>query len=205
MRENDEKILKYLDGHMNSREKTEFEEELLHSEELRTLFDQYNSVYNLVGTERNKKLKLSYAESIIPAFRRRIESHKPGVIKVRFTYAMSVIIIIASAFYILNLRNAADSPDLSDISVDDVSNKDIEIFLEETATDNNFLSSFSYNFHETIDSIFIRHYSDAVIASETPEESLFALNDLDYQQIENFLSEEEIDIVYIEIINKTLF
>lgn len=204
MNRNDEKIISYLDGQMNLQEKADFEEELLHSEELRVLLSQYNSVYTSVETEKTKLLQQSYAESIIPEFRRRLEIQKPGLIKVRFVYAMSVFIIIASALYILNLLNTTDTSEQSHISLNDISNNDIEIFLEEANTDN-FFFAFSDNDYETIDSIFIRYYSEAVIATETPEESLFALNDIDYQQIENILSEEEMDIVYNEIINKVLF
>lgn len=204
MKKNNERIVKYLDGQMSPDQKKHFETELGSSEILRRELSDYKAVYESVRAVREKRLSAEYTESIIPEFRRRMEEKKSGVFNARFAYVVASFVIIASVIYLINHLQIKDSEVENIFSFNQIENSDIDIALENMSADD-ILLSYSGKDSNTLDSIVATYFSEEAASSAISEENLFALNELDFQQIENLLSDEEVDLVYNEIIDKVLF
>lgn len=204
MKKNNERIVKYLDGQMSPDQKKHLETELESSEILRRELSDYKAVYESVRAAREKRLSAEYTESIIPEFRRRMEEKKSGAFNARFAYVVASFVIIASVIYLINHLQIKDSEVENIFSFNQIENSDIDIALENMSADD-ILLSYSGKDSNTLDSIVATYVSEEAASSAISEENLFALNELDFQQIENLLSDEEVDLVYNEIIDKVLF
>ncbi len=200
----DEKIINYLDGQMNADQKKEFETELVSSHELMQKFTEYKKVYNYISLSKQKNLHQSYSESIIPEFRKRIESKASGAFVKRFAYVLASIIIITSALYLINILIVQNQNPETLLTTIEIESNDLDVLFDNMSADDIILAYNDTN-PGVLESLLITHYSESVLDSSLAEENYFALNDIDYYQIENLLSDEELDLVYNEIINKILF
>lgn len=204
MKKNDERIIMYIDGQMSPGQIKDFEKELQSSETLRKELSEYKAVYKSISTAKEKRLNANYTESIIPEFRRRMEEKKSGALNTRFAYIVVSFILIASVIYLVNLLQVQDPGTETVVSFNQIENSDLDIALENMSTDD-ILLAYSDEDSNELDSILTAYFSETVTSAADSEENLFALNELDYLQIENLLSDEEVDLVYNEIINKVLF
>lgn len=204
MKKNDERIISFIDGQMSPDQKKDFETELQSSETLRREISEYKAVYESINIAREKGLNQDYTDSIIPEFRRRMEEKKSGVLSTRFAYIVVSFILIASLLYMVNVSQVQDPGIEKVFSFNQIENSDLDIALENMSTDD-ILLAYSDEDSNALDSILTAYFSKTVTSEADSEENLFALNELDYLQIENLLSDEEVDLVYNEIINKVLF
>ncbi len=204
MKNKDEIIIRYLDGQMNPVEKTDFENELNSSEELRKALEEYKAVFNSVELAKNIKLNEDYAESIIPEFRRRLEKQRPINFNIRFAYGFTTVIIIALAVLYFTRLNDTNKLNETELVTNDITPNEIETIFNQMSTEDLILA---YEFEETakLDSLYASYYSREIVDPEYAEENLFALNDIELNEIEDLLSDDEMDFVYNEIINKEFF
>lgn len=204
MKKIDEKIIQYLDGHMSPEQIKEFESELAVSEDLKQRFAEYSKVYAEVNITKNKSLHPYYSEAIIPAFRKGFEEKTSVVFTRRFAFVLAAFILIASALYLINILNLQNNVSDSLLTIQEIEDNDIELLFN-NLTDDELILAYRDLKPERMDSLLSDHYSEEVTSSAIPEENLFVLNDINYQQIENLLSDEELDMVYNEIFNKVFF
>lgn len=204
MKKTDEKIIQYLEGLMSPDQIKEFETELTVSEDLRKRLTEYRKVYSEVYLTKQKSLHPQYSDSIIPEFRRRFDDKNSRVFTKQFAYALVSFILIASALYLVNNLNI-QNPDFDTFyTSQEIEDSDIELLIN-NLTDDEIILAYKDSRPEKIDSFLSTHYAEEVTSSVLPEENLFALNDMNFHQIENLLSDEELDIVYNEIFNKVFF
>lgn len=204
MKKNDEKIIQYLDGQMSPDQIKEFETELTVSEDLRKRLTDYRKVYSEVYLTKQKSLHPQYSDSIIPEFRRRFENKNSRVFINRFAYTLVSFILIASAIYLLKNVNSQNPDYDTFFTIQEIEDNDIELLFN-NLNDDEIILAYKDSKPEKIDSFLSKHYSEEVTSSGLPEENLFALNDIDFHEIENLLSDEELDLVYNEIFNKVFF
>ncbi|HSL88082.1 MAG TPA: hypothetical protein VK870_02135 [Ignavibacteriaceae bacterium] len=204
MKKINNKIIDYLDGQMNSKQSEEFESELKNSVQLQKEFKEYEFLFNSVEFEKSRAIDKNYAESIIPAFRNRIEKNKPFRFSEKLVYPMYALSLAALILLILTLFSSTDESQQSDLLADNSERNDIELYIEQISADD-LISSYRESQPEILDSVYKNHYSREIISSDNAVENLFAINGINYQELESILSDEEMDFVYNEIINIEFF
>lgn len=204
MKKINDRIIDYLDGHMNSKQREEFESELKDSVQLQKEFKEYEFLFNSVEIEKSRVIDKDYAESIIPAFRKRIEKNKPFRFSEKLAYAMSALSLAALVILILTLFSSTDENQQPDLLADNSERNDIELYIEQMSADD-LISSYRESQPEILDSVYNSHFSSEIIEEDYAFETLFAINDINYQELESILSDDEMDFVYNEIINKEFF
>ncbi|MBS4033763.1 MAG: hypothetical protein KGZ85_04805 [Ignavibacterium sp.] len=204
MKKFNHRIIDYLDGQMNAKQREELESELRDSIQMQKEFEEYESLFNFVKAEKSKVIDKDYAVSIIPAFRKRIEKKRPLRIYNKLAYAISVFSFAALVIIFITLFSSTDENQQSDFFADNSEREDIEIYIQQISADE-LISSYRENQPEILDSVYKNYYSREIISNDYSVENLFAINDINYEELESLLSDDEMDFVYNEIINKEFF
>jgi hypothetical protein len=204
MKKFNQRIIDYLDGQMNSKQREEFENELRNSIQLKKEFEEYKSLFNFLEAEKSRVIDKDYAESIVPAFRKRIEKKKPFGFSEKLAYPMYALSLAALVILILTLFSSTDENQQSDFFTDNSEREDIELYIQQISADD-LISSYRESQPEILDSVYKNHYSREIISNDYSVENLFAINDIIYLELESILSDDEMDFVYNEIINKEFF
>lgn len=204
MRKTDKKIIEYLDGQMDYFQLKEFENELKNSGRLRNTLAEYKKVFDAAGSVKENTIPDGYADSILPEFRRRLE--KQNYFKPHFSPAYgAVLAVIVILIILVSLPTDNDqniNPDF--VSADDMTVSEIDNLFEQMTTED-MLIEYSNKESVSLDSIYSSFYSTEITEAEDRIENLFVLNDLEYSEIEQLLSEQDLEIVYNEIINKEIY
>lgn len=204
MKNKEEIIIKYLDGQLNPIEKAEFEDSLKKSKELKNLFDEYKMVYNSVESVKKVTLTEDYAVSIIPEFRRRLEAKKSVRYNLRYAYGFAALIFIALTLLFISRDLSSDKIGDVQFADNDITDAELENIFDQISAED-LLYVYTDEEANKLDLVYESYYSNEIISKENADENLFALNNLDFSDIENILSDEELDLVYNEIINKEFF
>jgi len=204
MKKINDRIIDYLDGQMNSKQKEDFEFELKDSIQLQKELEEYKSLFNSVEIEKSRAIDRDYAESIIPAFRKRIEKNRPFLFYKKLAYSMSVLSLAAVVIILLTLFTAKDENGQSDLFTGDFEQIEIESYIDQISSAELIANYMDYQ-PEILDSVYKSHFSREIKEDDYAFETLFAINDINYQELESILSDDEMDFVYNEIINKEFF
>ncbi|MFO7524318.1 MAG: hypothetical protein R6W68_02600 [Ignavibacteriaceae bacterium] len=204
MKNKDERILKYLDGQMDPSQRKMFEDELKSSDELRNIFDDYINLIQSVEDAKKKNINSDYAETILPEFRKRVDQKKYSRRYTPLAYGLAIAAIIIFILFITLPINKEEIPSFADISSEDINTKELDKLFDEMAT-LELISTYDDIKSADLDSIYLSYYSSEITESENKLENLFALNDLEYYEIEQILSEKELEIVFNEIINTEFY
>lgn len=204
MKNKDERILKYLDGQMDPSQRKMFEDELKSSDELRNIFDDYINLMQSVEDAKKKNINSDYAETILPEFRKRVDQKKYSRRYTPLAYGLAIAAIIIFILFITLPINKEEIPLFADLSSEDINTKELDKLFDEMAT-LELISTYDDIKSADLDSIYLSYYSSEVTESENKLENLFALNDLEYYEIEQILSEKELEIVFNEIINSEFY
>lgn len=204
MKKINDRIIDYLDGQMNSKLRKEFESELQNSIQLEKEFEEYKSLFNSLEIEKSRAIDRDYAESIIPAFRKRIEKNRPFLFYKKLAYSMSVLSLAAVVIILLTLFTAKDENGQSDLFTGDFEQIEIESYIDQISSAELIANYMDYQ-PEILDSVYKSHFSREIKEDDYAFETLFAINDMNYQELESILSDDEMDFVYNEIINKEFF
>ena len=188
---------------MNPNERNEFENELNKSENLSKEFSDYKKLNCLIDETKNIQLSKDYSESIVTDFRNQLElkSIKKPYFKFKYVFA-SVLIIIAgyTLFSVLNKENPQEIKSLlTEFSDDEIdllsSNYDLSLNLEKHIDDAAV---------KRIDSIYTNNISESVVESIDNKnlENYVSLSDI--SNATEYLSENDLDLIYDQIINKEI-
>lgn len=200
----DERVLKYLDGQMDLSQRKLFEDEIKNSEELRNIYNDYINLMKCVDDEKKKNINSDYAESVLPEFRRRIEQKKYSSRYASFAYGLAIATAVIIVLLITLPINKDSSSSFADLSSEDIDTQEFDRLFDEMATQE-LITTYDDIKSADLDSIYLSYYSAEITESENQLENLFALNDLEYYEIEQILSEKELEIVYNEIINREFY
>lgn len=204
MKNREEMIIKYLDGQLNSAERADFENSLKNSEELKNLYNEYKAVINTVESAKKITLNETYAESILPEFRRRLEAKKSTRFSFRYTYGLAVVIFIVITALFISRSLSPDKINDSKFAHNDLGEAELETILNQISTED-LLLVYTSEENYKLDSIYEAYFANEIVKDDNADENLFALNDIDFTEIEQILSDEELDFVYNELINKEFF
>ena len=200
---NEEKFFSYIKGKMNPEERKIFEHELIHSDNLNQEFDEYKKLNSIIDETKNIPLNKNYSESIITEFRRRKSSNGLRKIFPTIKYAFaSIIIIIVGYFLISQINN--ESPQDVNLLLTQYSDSELDSYINDYDYSNSLEMNIDIDAVQRIDSLYSENISASLIESIN-EESLTDIVDFNsVADVDEYLSEDEVDLIYAQLINKEI-
>lgn len=201
MKYNDEDFENYLIGKMSENERNEFENSLIASSELQNNFDNYKKLKELITNTRSIKLSEEYSSGILPRFRNELQENKKnklyynlGAITAAFASVIIGFVLTVNLFIKTDPDNPSDLITIIENDRDSIINSfDIYDKLISKADSESF---------QIIDSVYNDLLSQNInIESETDDFDAFAF-DIENADLEQFISEEEIDQIYAQLMEK---
>lgn len=188
----DERIIKYLDNDLTTEEKTVFEKEMESSRELRDEFQKYVSVKEDITKLKGLKLNPDYIDSILPEFYNRRLTGKKETIRKSLSYAFGVMLIFIISIAVLRIffNSHNDPKNIEEFALSLNENQKAELL------ENLNGNSAVYNLIPDNDLVQLLQ-ADLEINSDVAE-----AYGIGYKEIIGNLSDNELEIVYQEILNK---
>lgn len=203
MRYNDSDFENYLSGKMTSEEKINFETNLLRSPELSNDFNKYKKLKEMISETRSINLSESYSSGILPRFRKKMEARNKSKpyqkVGAFITAATSLVIGFTLTINLFINENGQDLNDLAEIIE---SEKDSLISSFEIS--DNLVSKADSESLAKMDSV----YNDIISQNIYVEYDFDDFNDLTYDiqniELEQFITDEDVDKIYTILINKEI-
>lgn len=203
MRYNDSDFENYLSGKMTSEEKINFETNVLRSPELSNDFNKYKKLKEMISETRSINLSESYSSGILPRFRNKMEARNKSKpyqkIGASITAATSLVVGFTLTINFFINENGQDLNDLAEIIE---SEKDSLISSFEIS--DNLVSKADSESLAKMDSV----YNDIISQNIYVEYDFDDFNDLTYDiqniELEQFITDEDVDKIYTILINKEI-
>ena len=203
MDNNEEKFFNYFNGKMNVEDQKEFEFELSRSSEMNNKFIEYQKLMNIIKETKNIPLNKVYSASIITEFRKTLESNSSKRNIPNFRYAISLMFIIIVGYLSTTILNR-ETPDeinsiLKEYSYDELNsitkNYDFSTGLEKNLND--------YEISK-IDSVYKQDVSGNLIESigSKATDYIFVKNNV--ADVNNYISDNDVDLIYSQLIDKKI-
>jgi hypothetical protein len=192
----DERIIKYLENELAPEEKTAFEEDLKNSVELKEEFQKYLAVKEEIEHLKNTRLNSLYVDSILPEFRNRVDTRKKVIVKKSLGYAFGVMLIFIVSIVVLKIyfNHQRDLSDIEEFTQSLDEDQKIEL-LDNINGDREVYSLMSENI--TVPDLVLLLETNLVVTDE-----LAKAYDIEYKDMVSLLTEDEIEKIYNEVINK---
>ncbi|KAB2852685.1 MAG: hypothetical protein PHY57_05000 [Ignavibacterium sp.] len=201
MKYNDEDFENYLIGKMSENERNEFENSLIASSELQNNFDNYKKLKELITNTRSIKLSEEYSSGILPRFRNELQENKKNKIYYNLgaiTAAFASVIIGFVLTVNLFIKTVPDKP--SDLIT--IIENDRDSIINSFDISDKLISKADSESFQIIDSVYNDLLSQNInVESETDDFDAFAF-DIENADLEQFISEEEIDQIYAQLMEK---
>jgi len=97
----DERIIKYLENELTTKERIEFETHLRNSTKLKAELEKYLTVKKETVNLKEVKLNQDYLNSIVPEFRNKLELPKHNYVTRNLGYAFGVMLVFVISVVIL--------------------------------------------------------------------------------------------------------
>jgi hypothetical protein len=191
----DERIIKYIENELSEKERTAFDMELNDSEELREELNKYLRVKKEIENLKELKLNPLYLDSILPEFRSKFETRKSLSFKKNLGYAFGIMLVFILSIAILKnfFISETESTDLKEFTQSLNENQRIEL-LEELNGESEVYNLIPENISE-------RQLNNLLAANLEINNEVAEAYNIEYYEIVDDLSEDEIEIIYKEILN----
>jgi hypothetical protein len=203
MKNHEEKYFDYLKGKMNPNEKKLFEDELQSSDSLRKSFEDYKTLIQIIDKTKNIKLNPDYTQSIVPDFRNKVEVKKFNQVIPKLKYALSFVAVAVLSFYFVYDITTKDSNDIT-TTLAELSTEEMNIVSESidvSASSGNSLEELSM---EKIDSLYSEQLSKNILESSEEKTTGNILNGSELSDVEDYLSDDDIEKIYTQLIDKEI-
>ena len=199
---NEERFFSYLRGKMRSEERKTFEDELIHSENLNKEFIEYKKLNSIIDETKNIPISQNYAASIITDFRKRKGSTEIKKSYPRLKYAFASILVIISGYFLVSELNDENPEEIKSL-LTEFSNSELNSFSYDSYYSSNIEKNIDEESISRIDSIYKENISASIIESmdETSMDEIFSINNF---VDEEYISDNDIDLIYDRLINKEI-
>jgi C4-dicarboxylate transporter len=203
MKNYEEEFFNCLKGKMNPTERKLFEDKLHNSDSLRKSFEDYKTLTKMVEETKNIKLNPHYTQSIIADFRSKQTVKKYNQIFPMLKYALSFVIVTVLSFYFVNdfiKKDVNDIPStLAELSTEEMNY--VSSNLEVTNTIEYSLDEISI---AKIDSLYSQQLAENIETSNEIETTEIILNGHELTDVEDYLSDDDIEKIYTQLIDKEI-
>jgi hypothetical protein len=191
----DERIIKYIENELSPQERNAFEVELNNSVELREELNKYLKVK--AETDEIKKLKLNpfYLDSILPELKNKLNPPKTFSVKRNLGYAFGVMLVFILSIMVLKnfFISETELTDLKEFTQSLNENERIEL-LENLNDASEVYNLISENISES-------QLNNLLAANLEINNEVAEAYNIEYYEIVDDLSKDEIEVIYKEILN----
>jgi len=201
MKYNDEDFENYLNGQMPEIQKIEFEKLLISSSVLKNDFDRYKKLKELIRNTKSIKLNEDYSSTILYRFRNNLQDDKKAKPFYNIgAFAAAVASIMLGFILTVNLFIKNDVNKNSDFQTIVENEKDS--IINSFDISDRLISNADSESIQRIDSV----YNDLLfqnINAESDLNNFYAVtSDIENIDLEQFISDEKIDQIYAQLIEK---
>ncbi len=199
--ENDELIIRYIDGQLSNIEKTGFEKKLQTSEELREKVEEFRRVANEFSQTEFRSIDEDYFNNIVPAFRSSLEKEKLRPVR-RIGYAIIAVLLFISSYFIFqNYIIYNDDSQSLQAFTENLSEEELDEIAD-------YVSDYSWDAssNESIINPVIEDDLDieSFLSGISPEEGYSILSGYQINDLYSEASEEQLQNAYEELLNKEI-
>ena len=200
MLDNEEKFFNYIKNNMTKSEMDSFEEELKSSDKMQKDLESYKKIFSIVEDTKNIKLNYQYTQTIIPSFRSKLERNSKVSFVSRYGFALATLFVALVAYSVinnLNEQNQTPQKLYSNITTDEANyiadkmNLDLSKDMNQSA-------------EIRIDSVYDQDLNESIDASLNDRTIQNYSKDLSIQDLGQYLSDKDVDIIYTELLNKKI-
>ena len=197
---NEEKLINYLTNKMDKSEMDDFEEELKSSPKLRNDLESYKKLFNLVEETKNIPLSNHYTQTIIPEFRSRQERKRKISFISKYGFALAFLFVFVVSYSIINnlMQENQNPKDL----YTNLTNDDADFLAEKLNLD--FSKDLDSNAEVNIDSVYNEDLDQNINSSLSDQTFQSYSKDLSIKDLDQYLTENDVDIIYSELLNKKI-
>jgi len=191
-----ERIIKYIEDELTSVERSKFEEELKNSFELKKEFEKYLQLKNETIKLKDVELDKNYLDSIIPEFRKRLQSSKSRGIKFSLGYAFGIMLAFILSIAVVNyyLSSKSESTDLPEFAESLSDSQRIEL-LENLDTELTSTELVSGN-------VSVQEIDQLINAELEISSEVIETYDIAYDDLIVGLEQDEVNKIYNEILSR---
>ncbi len=199
----EETIIKYLDNQLTEEEKNNFETELNNSVKLKNEFLKFQSVKLKTDELKQIETNEAYYNSIIPRFRNKLKINSGKIIYKKIAFALSILIVTAISYMVYyTLYVKMDSGyDLAEFT-ESLSDKEKLELLEELDINSDVYSEEYFNNLNSED--YKSALQESLIDTEDKKQ-LAELYDIEITEPAEFISYQEFELIYDELLNMNFF
>lgn len=195
---NEEKIRKYIEGEMTGDELINFVNEINNSPGLKKEVDAYQDTLRQLKKIEKKQTDDSYFINLLPHFRDGLSRQKSLRIKPSFVYG-SVIVLVLTLMVVFLRQNEVVINEKEQITFDQMDNEGLNAYLN--SYDQNLTSSlFTEDLPEDYDSVFNSMIISELSLNGYSGEYFVDITRNDFNKIFNELSDEEMEVIYNNLI-----
>jgi hypothetical protein len=199
----EETIIKYLDNQLTEEEKNNFEIELNNSAKLKNEFLKFQSVKLKTDELKQIETNEAYYNSIIPRFRNKLKINSGKIVYKKIAFALSILIVTAISYMVYyTLYVKMDSGyDLAEFT-ESLSDKEKLELLEELDINSDVYSEEYFNNLNSED--YKSALQESLIDTEDKKQ-LADLYDIEITEPGEFISYQEFELIYDELLNMNFF
>jgi len=201
---NEERFFNYFFNKMNRDDLISFENELRSSVTLADEFNSYKQIVELVQETKGLELNTDYKQSVIMNFRERVEKPRRSIYYVKYGIAFASILIFIAGYFLTNqIKNAKPTDELKEI-YSQLSYEDKKILADQIDFEIKPDDQLSDSELQKLDSLYADKFDESILESITSNsEDLLNINS-NLSDVEDYLTDIEVDRVYTELINKEI-
>ena len=203
MKNNEENFFLYLKGKLGSQERLQFEDELKKSKELYNDFEEYKNLTNLINETKNVEISKDYLESIVPNFRSRLKRINEKKLSTNLKYVFATLVIIIAGYFIVSQIGGENKRELKQI-LTDLSDDEIDLIANDFYASDDLTKSMDDISSQKIDSIYAENLKSSLTESIDDINSNVILNKNNVTDVDQYLSDNDIDLIYSQLIEKKI-
>lgn len=201
MNKNETAFRNFLENKMNEDEKKIFLEKLESSKEMNIEFEKFNKIYNLVQKSKSVTLNSDYTQTIIPRFRERLVNDSKVSFISKYKYAFAGIFILFTTYLVTTQVLSNREPNLQKI-YSELSDNEVNYFVTDMRID--LENEVDDLVTEKIDSIYNEKLNENFSASLSENKNKIITDDMNLTELDNYLSDNDIDRLYTELLEKKI-
>ena len=203
MKNNEEKFFLYLKGKMNSQERMIFEDELKKSEELNNDFEAYKNLVRIIKQTKDIEINKDYSESIVPNFRSKIERINEKKLYSNLKYVFASLVIIIAGYFIVSQIDGENKQELKQV-LTDLSDDELNLIANDFYASDDLTKNLDDISTQKIDSIYADNLKTSLTESIDDINSNVILSQNNVTDVDQYLSDNEIDLIYSQLIEKKI-
>lgn len=194
MKNEKEKVLKYLSGMMTDEEKRVFETELNSSPQLKDLLEKYSKNMSELKMLSDVEVDESYFNTLIPRMRERLDVTQNRPLIYRFGSAIPALVLSVFVFVTILYLNFNSDNTIDETLADLIAGSDSSTIAE-------IVDDYSYSYlddYSTDYNLSEDYFLDIEVTEQIRAEVIHSFNLYDN------LSEEDVDYIYNSLIDKKI-